>query len=154
LKFALGALAGALALAAVSVRFSPARKAKMAAPINDQREAREFDETLGGNSSMVDLHPIHLGDLSIPCPLCDSEVDLIQVGMGSVEDRETGEGEFNDVIQIGVVYYLCGHVLYSPCLVNRVALILNAEESGALPPMLFDNLTYCEEHAGQISGDE
>jgi hypothetical protein len=159
LKFALGVLAGVLALFAAII-FAPRKRKPLDITLeledkklNEREEAKMFDDIHGGENAQVDMHPIHLGDLSIPCPLCDTEVDLIQVGMGSVEDRDSGEGDFNEVVQLGVIYYLCGHVIYSPCLVDKVATILNAEDIGKLAPKLFDDLHYCKTHMEHQDGD-
>jgi hypothetical protein len=112
----------------------------------------EEAQALDGATS-VGMHEIHFGDLSIPCPLCGSEVDNIMVGMGTVEDADNSEGPVNDLYSIGVLYYPCGHVIHSMCLADKVANILNAEDIGKLEPGLFQDITYCAVHGGDDNGE-
>ena len=101
----------------------------------------------------IDIHHIGLGDLWLQCPGCDSESNQVLVGIGTLEDRE-GESDsihpdmnVNDLYTAGVIVFPgCGHMFHSSCLVNKVASILDAEESGHLRPGMFDNLLTCETH--------
>jgi hypothetical protein len=102
----------------------------------------ESDEFLDStdDTAHIGLKQINFGDISIPCPKCGNEADTVLVGMGTVENREEEEGDFNDLRTIGVICYPCRHSFYAPYLVDPVANILNAEEIGVLHPDLFDKI--------------
>jgi hypothetical protein len=115
--------------------------------MNEHEEAAVVDRM--PDTLPVTLHYIHLGDLSIQCPQCGTEVDQLATALGTIEDRESDNGDFNDLASIGIISFPCGHIFYSQCLTNKVAKILNAEEIGKLSPNLFNNLLVCEEHGGK-----
>jgi hypothetical protein len=97
----------------------------------------------------VNMHSIHFGDLSIPCPVCDLEIDNILIGMGTLEDDQSEDGPVNELYPIGIIYFACGHYAHSMCLVDKVARLLNAEEIGQLRPEMFDKLMECSVHGGE-----
>jgi hypothetical protein len=109
--------------------------------MNEHQEAEEHDKRVPSDVLQVQLHDIHFGDLSVPCPVCDTEVDVLHIGLSMLEDRNTQDGEFNDLLAIGVIVYPCGHAFHHPKLSDRVATILNAEELGRLSPSLFADLS-------------
>jgi hypothetical protein len=126
------------------IRIKPIEQLTTVSVLNEHQEAEEFDKTVSPDTISTNLSAIHLGDLSVPCPICRTEVDVLHVGMSVLEDRQTETGDLNELLSIGVVVYPCGHVTYSPLLSDKVASILNAEEIGRLSPSLFMNLG--EEH--------
>jgi len=93
----------------------------------------------------ITTREIHLGDLKASCPDCGCLSNIIRIGFG-LQDVDDEEEEI-ELRGIGLVMYPCGSLfLGDGCMVDKVALILNAEEAGTLTPEMFIGLTTCEEH--------
>lgn len=115
-------------------------------PRLSEREEAERAEAAGPGAVPIQLNFVNFGDLEMECPQCNTLSNEIAIGIGLAEDKESGEGEINDIQSIGVVTYPCGHAIYSRCLTDKIAIILNEGDKGHLFPEMFAHLTYCEEH--------
>jgi hypothetical protein len=90
---------------------------------------------------------IFFGDLYISCPFCGEDVPGVSLGIHTVEDTENEpEDDLPNLTQLGVIGYPCGDIVYSPCLTEKIAAIMNAHETDTVRLSMFHNLVACEEH--------
>lgn len=116
--------------------------------IEDEEEPEvNQDEATNPDDTQITLREIEFGDAQIKCPECGDIDYVFLVGLGvSQYDDEDNEEDTFDIDTVGMVAYTCGDIVYSKCLTDKVAAILNASDSGVLTIDMLDNINTCEEH--------
>lgn len=106
-----------------------------------------LDKVDDPDDTQVTLREIDLGDIQVECPEC-GEIDctiLLGLGVSQFDDQDNENDTF-DIHTVGMVAYTCGCVVYSKCLTDKVAAILNASDNRCLTINMLNGLNTCEEH--------
>jgi len=106
-----------------------------------------LDEVIDPDDTQITLREIELGDVQVKCPECGDIDNLFLVGLGvSQYDDEDNKEDTFDLDTVGMVAYTCGDIVYSKCLTDKVAAILNASDNDVLTIDMLDKINTCEEH--------
>lgn len=117
------------------------RSADFVPPADPRKDVAEGPEEMA-----VTLREIDLGDFQIECPQCGERDHAILVGLALNQDQESEEGDLFPLTAMGMVAYPCGDILYSPCLTDKVARILNASDTHTLRFEMVKDLARCDVH--------
>lgn len=104
-------------------------------------------------STRVEFTSIYLGDLVSVCVACGTATDCLMMGLATAEHDEASS-EIIEFETAGVIIYPCHHTFVSPCLTDKVGMILNEYEEGYILVERFANLISCEEHGDFENGGE
>lgn len=106
-------------------------------PIFSPDQAEDLEHT------HISLRELNLGDFQIECPHCGERDDTFLVGLSL---WQYDEEEHYDITTVGMLAFTCGEIIYSACLTDKVAGILNASDNYTLTFDMLTNLMVCEEH--------
>lgn len=113
----------------------------------DESPVLKMDEVDDPDDTQITMRELDLGDLMIRCPDCGDRDHLFLVGLGVMQhDEEDSKEDTFDISTVGMVAYTCGCVVYSACLTDKVASILNASDNHSLTIDMLDGINKCEEH--------
>lgn len=119
---------------------------KEAELLRKEEPSINLDEAENPDDGQVTLREFDLGDVLIECPECGEVDNIFLVGIALYQDDEDNEEETFDITTIGMIAYACGDVVYSICLTDKVAAILNASDNHTLTLDMLANINTCDEH--------
>lgn len=117
---------------------------------DDEMDEPEYspDKAEDPDTGIITLREFDLGDIYIECPECGDKDTIVCVGLclSQYDDEEDQDAQTFEVMTVGMVAYVCGDIVHSQCLTDKVAAILNAADNHSLTIEMLANINTCDEH--------